>query len=553
MIITILDAMGIQDYIFGSNKLKDNIGASELVYMALNCLPIEVLQTKFPGRVNPSSGYQPDVSCSIINDNGKFDAELFYAGGGTTVVFFADDTFAKKFALAYSIRLLEDAPGLHVECIHHKMGKDLATALEDAFIALAKRKSAHNASAPLLGLGVTLPCPITKGTANRSDYNSKDDLISVEIAAKRSDAILQRARDRFNSLFPAVKAPVKISDNKTVGPFCMPKDFDDLGRTHGETSYIGVVHIDGNGMAGKIAAVTDKYRDPLKNYEYRKKMYDLSKEIEGVGESTLKMAIGWLLNSLASSDKNGECFFAHSVKLEKAKDEEGYNLPIRFLVYGGDDITFVCDGRLAVDIAAFMLKTFQEQKDGYHACAGVAIVKSHYPFARAYKMAEELCRHAKQFVKDKYNSGDASAIDWHITAGGIQSPIKNLRKKEYETVSGESLTLRPYIIPQNGLTIPTGHNWQWFRNEILDPLINPKDDWVSHRSKLKELATFIREGKETLKEKLEKLKVKGLLLPPIGSEWSKQGFYGDGTPYLDALELLDMAPHSPYWTKKGGE
>ena len=87
MIITILDAMGIQDYIFGSNKLKDNIGASELVYMALNCLPIEVLQTKFPGRVNPSSGYQPDVSCSIINDNGKFDAELFYAGGGTTVVF----------------------------------------------------------------------------------------------------------------------------------------------------------------------------------------------------------------------------------------------------------------------------------------------------------------------------------------------------------------------------------------------------------------------------------------------------------------------------------
>ena len=31
--------------------------------------------------------------------------------------------------------------------------------------------------------------------------------------------------------------------------------------------------------------------------------------------------------------------FAHSVKLEKAKDEEGYNLPIRFLVYGGDDIT----------------------------------------------------------------------------------------------------------------------------------------------------------------------------------------------------------------------
>lgn len=549
MIITILNAMGIQDYIFGSNKLKDNIGASELVHTALNCWPIEVLQKEFPGRVNPSSGYQPDVSCSIIKNNGQFDAELFYAGGGNTVIFFKDIDCAKKFALAYSIKLLEDAPGLHVECIHHTMGKDLATSLEDAFIALAKRKSAHNASAPLLGLGVTLPCPITKLPANCPDYHREDPPISNQIAIKRSDKILQWTRERFGKYSPSITSQIKISDNKTVGPFCMPKDFDDLGRTHGETSYIGVVHIDGNGMAGKIAALADKYRDPLQNYEYRKEMYGLSKEIEGVGENAIKKTVERLLHSLHLREEGGECFFANSVKLEK--DEEGYNLPIRFLVYGGDDITFVCDGRLAVDIAAFMLKTFQEQKDGYHACAGVAIVKSHYPFARAYKMAEELCRHAKQFVKDKYKSGDASAIDWHITAGGIQSPIKNLRKKEYEMVSGESLTLRPYIIPKNGLTIPTGHNWQWFRNEILDPLINPKDDWASHRSKLKELAPFIREGKETLKEKFEKLKVKGLQLPPIGSEWSKQGFYGDETPYLDALELLDMAPHSPYWTKKG--
>ncbi len=117
--ITILNAMGIQDYIFGSNKLTDNIGASELVYSALCCLPVEVLQKEFPGRVNPSSGYQPDVSSSMVNDHDKFDAELFYAGGGNTVILFADDTRAKEFALAYSIRLMEDAPGLRVECIHH--------------------------------------------------------------------------------------------------------------------------------------------------------------------------------------------------------------------------------------------------------------------------------------------------------------------------------------------------------------------------------------------------------------------------------------------------
>ncbi|HJW85226.1 MAG TPA: hypothetical protein VJ440_01155 [Candidatus Brocadiaceae bacterium] len=552
MIITVLDAIGIQDYIFGSNKLKDNIGASGLVYMALNCWPIETLQKEFPGRVNPSCGYQPDVSCSIIKNNGQFDAELFYAGGGNTVLFFKNRDCARKFALAYSIRLLADAPGLRVECIHHEMEKDLATALEDAFLALGRRKSAHKSGAPLLGLGVTLPCSITKLPANCHDSQEKDTPVSNEIAIKRSGKILQWAKERFEKLSPSITAQINVSGNITVGPFCMPKDFDDLGRTHGETSYIGVVHIDGNGMAGKIAALADQYRDPLRNDEYRKKMFGLSKEIEGVGVHTITTATEWLLRSLSLPDKDDECFFANVVKLEKAKDEKGYNLPIRFLVYGGDDITFVCDGRLAVDLAAFMLKAFQEQKDGYYACAGVAIVKSHYPFASAYKMAEELCRSAKQFVKGQFGNGDASAIDWQITTGGVQTHTENIRKKEYKTAGGESLTLRPYIIPKNGIAIPDGRNWQWFRNDILDTLINPKGDWASHRSKLRELATFIREGKDTLREKLKKLEVKGMRLPPDDKNWNTDGFYHSATPYLDALELLDMAPYSPYWTKKGG-
>ncbi len=426
----------------------------------------------------------------------------------------------------------------------------MATSLEDAFIALAKRKSAHNASAPLLGLGVTIPCPITKRPANLADTDNTDLPISNEIAAKRSDSVLKRARDRFILHSPAVTKPVRVSDNKTLGPFCMPKEFDDLGRTHGETSYIGVVHIDGNGMAKKISQLANGYRDPLQNYEYRKKMLGLSREIEAIGAKAIEKAVERLLDSLASKEEGGDCFFARAVKVEKAKDEEGYNLPIRFLVYGGDDITFVCDGRLALDLAAFMLESFQEQENGYHACAGVAIVKSHYPFSRAYKMAEELCRNAKQFVKVNGNSKDASAIDWHITAGGIQPHIGRLRKKEYVTPGGESLTFRPYIIPKNGLEIPTGHDWQWFRNEILDHVINPNGSWASHKSKLRELASFIREGKEVTSEKLKTLHVKGLQLPPVGTDWSKQGFYWQGTPYLDAIELLDMAPHSPYWTKQ---
>jgi len=44
MCITILDAMRIQDYVFGGNRLQDNIDASELVEKVLNEWPIEVFQ-----------------------------------------------------------------------------------------------------------------------------------------------------------------------------------------------------------------------------------------------------------------------------------------------------------------------------------------------------------------------------------------------------------------------------------------------------------------------------------------------------------------------------
>ena len=67
-------------------------------------------------------------------------------------------------------------------------------------------------------------------------------------------------------------------------------------------------------------------------------------------------------------------------------------------MYGGDDLTFVCDGRLGLDLAAFYLKEFSRgtikvcgEDKSVDACAGVAIVPTKFPFASAYHFAEELC------------------------------------------------------------------------------------------------------------------------------------------------------------------
>jgi len=56
-------------------------------------------------------------------------------------------------------------------------------------------------------------------------------------------------------------------------------------------------------------------------------------------------------------------------------------------------LTFVCDARIALDLTVFYLRelekrTLSDNKPLY-ARAGIAIVKSHYPFARAYELAKD--------------------------------------------------------------------------------------------------------------------------------------------------------------------
>ena len=59
--------------------------------------------------------------------------------------------------------------------------------------------------------------------------------------------------------------------------------------------------------------------------------------------------------------------------------------PLRPIVYGGDDLTFVCDGRLGLDLAARYLQAFSKdtirvlgQDESVDACAGVAIVPTNF-------------------------------------------------------------------------------------------------------------------------------------------------------------------------------
>jgi len=226
--------------------------------------------------------------------------------------------------------------------------------------------------------------------------------------------------------------------------------------------------------------------------------------------------------------------------LEKRGNEIVY--PIRPLVSGGDDVTFVCDGRIGLDLAVTFLKAFEKHthailKEPLTACAGVAIVKTHYPFARAYDLAEELAGNAKQARYNVDPTEGPSAVDWHITAGGLYGDLDEMREREYKVVDGH-LTLRPLFIsePDEKKGVERKHTWRTFQKIIK----RFQKDWESHQNKAEGLRAILRKGPaETQLYKLRYLSDSlSPDLPDVG-DFAVNGWDNGYCGYYDALELMD--------------
>jgi hypothetical protein len=322
-----------------------------------------------------------------------------------------------------------------------------------------------------------------------------------------------------------------------------PTELDKLGRSVGEKSYVAVVHIDGN----KIGKQVQKFMDNADNIQKFQKDYkEFSDRITQAGKASLQSAL-----TLLMADGNVNPGLAKCCTFSLEHDDKGACLlPFRPLVFGGDDITFVCDGRIAFDLAAECLKTFHRQSNNkQHACAGIALIKSHYPFSRGYELAEQLCRNAKKYLEKNHIQG--SAMDWHFLSGGAAISCEEIRLREYQVKIDSQqyeLTCRPYLVePKDQGKI---NDWDSFRNQLLIPL-QEEERYKKAHSRLKSLPGTLRNGPVVTKALLTNWKHKGLELPNYTNDASGDGFPGGTkTPYIDAVELLDFMV--PLKTVQGG-
>src|SRR2546425_6652215 len=199
MWLVVVDTTQIQPYIFGSNRLRENVGASYLVDVATKDWAFDAVKAAAPGKTNigPDNVLMDDAPDTRIEHG--LDAEVLYAGGGNFVVLFGGDddkakNAAKEFTSNLSLRALLEAPGLQLVIAQQQMDwrQDiLRDKLDEAFHTLAIQKRNRAWSAPLLGLGVTAACRstglpatgIVRGIRGEPGYLASDEIqAKVDVA-----------------------------------------------------------------------------------------------------------------------------------------------------------------------------------------------------------------------------------------------------------------------------------------------------------------------------------------------------------------------------------
>ena len=514
--VVVFGTASLQQYIFQSNRLKENIGASHLAKHWLGKGLIETVQAD-------TKEWDEYADNPLMGKSKKQEVNLIYLGGGNIALLCKNRKIAKEVVKAWSQELLKKAPGLRVVVGYGEVGNShsLAEAYRDALKDLTRCEEALPFGSSLWGLPVVRTC-ITTGlpasilSMEDSEDNSKEQWIS-QAAARKREEVGTKTNLGYAQKAIADEFSLILKPNRERG---LPQqrfatELEDLGGYEGQ-SHIAVVHADGNGIGEKLMEVVNESTDD--NAQFLDHIRAFSASVTLLSQNTLKATLEYLKAALPlKSLHNPKNIF-----------------PLRPVVHGGDDLTFVCDGRLGLDLAGFYLKKFAEgtikvcgKDQNVDACAGVAIVPTKFPFARAYGFADKLCGLAKGHRHVEGNS-NGSWLDFQIIQEGATRSITALRDVQYRSLTEQVLPQRPYQVPK-----------EW--DDFVAILKEFQLAWPRNRAK--RLLQALTQGPAVTERFVDGIRlpdVKGMDEIAKITGWKSEDEEKQSTPYFDPLEALDF-------------
>lgn len=525
----LFDTRSIQRYIYSSNRLRANIGASYLVDQVFDDDLLAVLQ-----KIGvDEKTWKDETSPNWTTMNEK--SRIAYIGGGNALVLFREDVTDNEIesvVTEFTTRLLLSHPGLHTGAAIGTLRIDENGAYLDAegeengLAKLVHRlKEYQNSVFPEVSMpytGLTQVCPETGETA---DALHQGHFCSGEFKAK-----LDAEADGEKAIVEKIRKALSEEDKAILDNFTFPAELEKLGQKETE-SYIAIVHIDGNNMGEKFAGM--KTLTDRKNLSIR------------LSRKTTK-AFAYMLREAVKEYGEYESF------LELGTVEKKKILPVRPLVLGGDDMTFICTAKLALRYTRRVMEAMRKEdgkEEGVDTCAGISIQPATYPFFRGYTLAEQACDAAKKEMRKLREEKTAEKSCWldFVIRHGEQAPtLSGIRRQEYRTREGYDMHFGPYRVDT------TESDEKALANLETGLNILKRKDYADRRlamNKIKKLRDIVRHGAHEWEIFRQRLDERNDKLPKIGAwqDYAETLWKNNRTPYIDLIEMLD------FYEPKGGE
>ena len=397
----LFECKGIQRYVFGAGRLRQVIGASDLVTNV----------ARSDGEDMLAGALEATDNTSATPSRRAGSAFCLHSRDGESLA-----RFRRLWRLAFGVR----HPGL-------EFVDDAMAAERRAYGGRTAVRENSAAFLPPTGHPFVRPNPRTGLPAVaelRGDENELLDAVGAPQYCRSVELADDSGRDSLAGRFLP-------EDSAGGGSFYrFPRHFEAAEDTpenpafpfKGSDRRIGFVHADISGLGEIFRGVKENARGP-------EDVFDVAKSIEEALTAAARAACGEVL-------------------LGEARDGV---VPARPVLLGGDDATVIVRADLAVAFAERFLRAvedktgaaFSDSSRRYRlpahlsACAGVAVVSAGHPFQAAARLAEGLCESAKRKAKANGGAPYPSFLEFAVSTSTIDETFDSWRKREQTIAKGE--------------------------------------------------------------------------------------------------------------------
>ena len=540
--LAVIETESNQSFIFSTNRLREIVGASEMIYRGGVDVVLEACG--FPAekvsRARSADGLRSLLMGGSTVSLGNGIEPLFVASGRSVIL--GDERGLEKVISKVTKQVLDEMPGVTVRGAIARVDEWTPTGLDVAMRTAVRRLKTFRSTLPSNDLRFQrIPfveeCRSSGLPASRTDqYAGVDAMkypVSEPVLAKRK--FRKKGWSRLREWMAS-----RLTEN-------MDQLEENLqGR---DARWVAVIHADGNGM-GQIFADFSKRCKAKTADDYIESYRSFSLAIQDCTLNAARQALSCVWPD------------GHDVK--------GF-IP---LVLGGDDLTAICDGAHAVPFAFAYLKAFERETSNNEdirrlldddpclsAAAGIAIVKPHFPFYRAYQLAEALTSSAKQTKyrvrwKTSNRSYPCSALHYHVNFDSSGADWDRIVEKGANN-DGDRLSIQPWIVSDISSNV---EGFDWVRQRSIRTLwagieaLSEKDD--DGRLKLpRSQQHALRDGlfltRQVAQGRLNRIRSRydGVFRSLLPESDGKELFVSeDGrwvTSLLDLMDLADVGARQP--------